>query len=168
MKIQSLVALGSMILMITAFGFITTGCCADVSDVSSDAQPLSSNETVSEASFPAGDIFSRSIPTPAPILVVERDTIRSTALWTPDEALVVNHEICLLNNLNQSIIVNFSSFVTADKYKRCKFYPAFGSNALLNVPLFMPSYMQSSVKNITWLDNLPYYGAPPEVNITET
>lgn len=168
MKIRSLVVTGSMILMIIAFGFITT-VCADVPDVKSGAQPLSNYENVSEIIAPAGDIFSEPILTsaPAPILVVERDTIRSVALRSPDEALVINHEICLLNNLNQSITVNFSSFVPGDKYKRCKFYPAFGSNALLDLPLFMPAYMQSRVKNITWLDNI-LYDAPPEVNITET
>ena len=156
MKVQSLVAKGAIMLIIIAFGFITT-VCADVPDVKLGSQPLSSRENFTDAS----DL-------PAPILVVERDTIRSVALRSPDEALVMNHEICLLNRLNQSITVNFSSFVPGDKYKRCKFYPAFGSNALLDLPLFMPAYMQSRVKNITWLDNLPYYDAPPEVNITET
>ena len=175
MRIQYLFALGSIILIILAFGFITN-VCADVSDTISDAQSLLSYEpffetksilTSTPTSIPSPTLTPTTISTSTQILVVERDAIRSTALWSPNEALVVNHEIFLLNDLNQSITVNFSSFVLKDKYKRCKFYPAFGSNAMLNFPLFLPSFMKSRVKNVTWLDNIPY-GAPPEVNISET
>ncbi len=119
------------------------------------------------AAVTATAIVPASNTTPSGIFTVERDTIRSTNLWSSNEALVINHEIFLLNNLNHTINVNFSSFIPREKAKRCKTYPAFGSNALLDFPLFVPAFIKGRVKNVTWLDNLPY-GAPPGVNITNT
>lgn len=89
-----------------------------------------------------------------PVLVVERDVPQTRVGFEP----IVNHEAMVVNLSKEAITVDIESPIPRGRYIVKKFFPAFGRNTLLGIPMEYPQKIEVSKYNILERQNIVTHG----------